>query len=205
MSASHSNGPVMVIGTSSRRRADILVEHFTGAYKEFITISPEIDEKEWRSTDPFDLTKVIARAKLQAVLEKLKDMHPAPKHGVVVTFDQVVVKDGEIREKPTSVEEAKKFIASYSNSSVRTVAAYVVYIIDSGKIKVGEKETVTYFSAYNDDVINRVLARGVCMNTAGAFVVEDEDISCHVVRNLGTLEAVQGVDPAALELLIKQD
>ncbi|RNF13013.1 septum formation protein [Trypanosoma conorhini] len=206
MTAPASRGPVMVIGTSSARRVELLKSHFAGGvHREFIALPPDIDEKAWRSPDPFELTKLIARAKMQAVLEKLKDAHPHLKHGVVVTFDQVVVKDGEVREKPESAEEARRFLKSYSNSHVGTVAAYVVYSLDTGKLTVGENETDTYFSAYGDDVVERVLARGACMHTAGAFVVEDEDISRHVVRNVGTFEAVQGVDPIVLERLMKQE
>ncbi|RNF11543.1 septum formation protein [Trypanosoma rangeli] len=195
----------MVIGTSSTVRAKLLQNYFSDVYQEFLKLSPDIDEKAWRSPDPFELTRLVACAKMRAVLEKLKHTHPHLKHGVVVTFDQVVVKDGEIREKPESVEEARGYLKSYSNSNVRTVAAYAVCSLDTGKMKVGEHETDTYFSAYDDDVVERVLARGACMHTAGAFVVEDEDISRYVVRNVGTLEAVQGVDPVALEHLMKKE
>ena len=37
-----------------------------------------------------------------------------PKDSIILTFDQVVVCDGELREKPVDESEARKFLKSYS-------------------------------------------------------------------------------------------
>ncbi|KEG12989.1 MAF-like septum formation protein [Trypanosoma grayi] len=194
----------MVIGTSSAFRAKNLRRHFGDVFQEFLLLPPDIDEKAYRASDPYTLTELIARAKVQAVLEKLKDTQPPVTHGVVVAFDQVAVKDGEIREKPVSVQENKAFLSSYSGSSVRTVAAYVVCALDTGKILVEHQDTETFFSPFGEDVVDAIIARGASMNAAGGFVVEDEDLSRYVVRVVGTFDGVCGMDPDVMARLLKQ-
>ena len=40
-----------------------------------------------------------------------------PKDSIILTFDQVVVCDGELREKPIDESEARKFLKSYSEGT----------------------------------------------------------------------------------------
>ncbi|KAH9578674.1 Maf-like protein [Trypanosoma melophagium] len=197
------NVRTMIIGTSSSFREEMLRRHFSGAFANFITIPPDIDEKAYRSDDPIMLTEQIARAKMKAVMEKLKFVPPfETKHGVVLTFDQVAVKDGKIREKPVSREQNKEFLASYSNSSVKTVSTYVVYSLDTHNTAVGHQETETFFSSFGNDVIDRVIERGASMSSAGGFVVEDPDLSQYVVLFSGTLDGVRGMDPVVVARLL---
>ncbi|ORC88389.1 MAF-like septum formation protein [Trypanosoma theileri] len=193
----------MVIGTSSAFREEMLRRYFSGAFENFVTIPPDVNEKEYRADDPVKMTEEIARAKMKAVLEKVKRLLPAEAaHGVVVTFDQVAVKDGEIREKPISKEENREFLASYSGSSVKTVSTYIVYSLDTTVMAVGHQETETFFSPFGNDVIDRIIERGASMNAAGGFVVEDPDLSQHVLRVSGTLDGVRGMDPALVGSLL---
>ncbi|KAG8347611.1 MAF-like septum formation protein [Trypanosoma vivax] len=197
----------MVIGTSSRFRIETLRCHFTSVFQKFVVLPPDIDEKAHSAPDPFEMTERIARAKIHAVLEKLKCSHPTALSSpgtVVVTSDQVVVKDSEVREKPVSVEENRAFLSSYSNSSVRTVAAYAVCLASTGKVLVGHDETETFFGEFGSDVVERVINRGVSAHCAGGLVVEDEELSQFVLRVVGTLDGVRGMACQVVDRLLQQ-
>ncbi|CBH18480.1 septum formation protein MAF homologue, putative [Trypanosoma equiperdum] len=195
----------MIIGTSSAFRANVLREHFGDRFRNFVLLPPDIDEKAYRAADPFELTESIARAKMKAVLEKARQ-HSPPISGpaIALTFDQVVVKGDEVREKPLSTEQCRSFIASYSGGGVRTVATYALCVVGTENVLVAHNETETFFSKFGDDIVERTLERGACMNSAGGLVVEDEDMSRHVVRIVGTSYGVRGMEPAVVEKLLSQ-
>nr|CCC95942.1 unnamed protein product [Trypanosoma congolense IL3000] len=195
----------MIIGTSSAFRADVLRRHFGHAFQRFVVVHPDIDEKAYRAPDAVQLTELIARAKMKAVLEKIKQQSmPLEGEAVAITCDQVVVKDNEIREKPISVQEAREFITSYSGGSAKTVACYAVAAVGGETVLVGHYETETSFSEFDSDVVERVIARQKCMNTAGALMVEDEDLTQYVTRIVGTLDGVRGVEPVVIERLLSE-
>ena len=109
----------LVLGTSSQFRRKLFQESFS----EFILkdekidqfISPDIDEKAIRDSDSEKLCQKIAVAKCDAILKEYEGK--LPKDSIILTFDQVVVCDGELREKPVDESEARKFLKSYSEGS----------------------------------------------------------------------------------------
>ena len=52
---------------------------------------------------------------------------------IVVSADQVAVKDGVIREKPQTKEECYRYLESYCNSGVELFSAVCVYNTNTGK------------------------------------------------------------------------
>ena len=106
----------LILGTSSQFRRKFFQESFS----EFILkdekidqfISPDIDEKAIRDSDSEKLCQKIAVAKCDAILKEYEGK--LPNNSIILTFDQVVVCDGELREKPVDESEARKFLKSYS-------------------------------------------------------------------------------------------
>ena len=113
----------LILGTSSQFRRKFFQENFT----EFLTsdekieqfISPNIDEKAIRDSDSEKLCQKIATAKCDAILKEYQEK--LPQNSIILTFDQVVVCNGELREKPVDESEARKFLKSYSEGKVRHV------------------------------------------------------------------------------------
>jgi septum formation protein len=109
----------LILGTSSQFRRKLFQESFS----DFISkdekieqfISPDIDEKASRDSDSEKLCQKIAVAKCDAILKEYEEK--LPKDSIILTFDQVVVCDGELREKPVDESEARKFLKSYSEGS----------------------------------------------------------------------------------------
>ena len=52
---------------------------------------------------------------------------------IVISADQVAVKDGVIREKPQTKEECYRYLESYCNSGVELFSAVCVYNTNTGK------------------------------------------------------------------------
>ncbi|SYZ68621.1 Maf-like_protein [Leishmania braziliensis MHOM/BR/75/M2904] len=190
--------PIMVIGTSAPRRREIAQRHFGAAY-DLVYLSPAIDEKQIRDSDPFALTSAIAQAKMEELRAKVaRDTALAHRiahrpGSVAVTFDQVVDYHGEIREKPESQEQAVAFIKSYSNDNLATVMTTVLYDFGTGKQASMPNTTLTFYGEISDETVAHVVERGTCLHTAGGFVVEDADMKrCEVKIDPGTEEEVCG-------------
>lgn len=203
--------PIMVVGTSAPRRRKFAEKNFSADF-EFVFLSPDIDEKKIRAKDPYELTRAIAKAKMEAVLgliqsdEALTAKLKERPGSVAVTFDQVVVWKSEVREKPESEEENKRFLLSYSNDSVTTVQRTALRSLDDPRKRLyGSNTTTTYYSTVPEDVIDRVIARGESRHTAGGFVVEDEEMGEYVTRiDPGTSEEVQGFSARVIRTLLQR-
>ncbi|CCW70600.1 unnamed protein product [Phytomonas sp. Hart1] len=202
--------PIMIVGTSAVGRQKLAVKYFEDTFQ-LIFMSPNINEKNYRSSCPETLTKLIAEAKMDKIRQLVEDdeklRHSIRAHplSVAVTFDQVVVWAGEIREKAVSEAECRAFIRSYSNSSVGTVETTSVYHFALQKMASASNRTMTYYREIPDDAIERIIARGACKRSAGALIIEDEDMKARMIKiDPGDEEAVQGMCVQVVRELLKQ-
>ena len=90
----------LILGSSSQFRRAVMDE----LGFEYEVMAPEIDEKAIRIDDPDALVLAIAHAKADALVGAVEG------EALIITSDQVVVWNGQIREKPQDREEAKRFI-----------------------------------------------------------------------------------------------
>jgi septum formation protein len=188
-----------ILGTSSENRKQV-IDLLQWTYRQ---ISPDIDEKAIRTEDPMQLPLLIANAKADAVLERLREEGVAEEK-IVLTADQIVLFEGQVREKPTSADEAKLFLSSYSNKSVSTVSAVVVTHYPSG-IRSGDIDVATvYWDAISDQVVEDVVSRGVTFNCAGGFRIEDEALNPLILSVDGALDSILGM-PVQLTLKLVDD
>eukprot|EP01036_Dinobryon_divergens_P043595 gene43595-58060_t len=159
----------IVLGSSSANRREVLDKH--GWI--FATSSPNIDEKAIRDDDPLELPLKIAIAKADALISNFSNSKSPT---ILITADQIVLFNKEIREKPTSFDEAREFLSSYSNQRVSTISAIVVTHIPSGR-QASEVDVATVtWGTISDEVVERVLARGEIFDSAGGFRIEDPDL-----------------------------
>ncbi|CBZ36840.1 hypothetical protein, conserved [Leishmania donovani] len=201
--------PIMIVGTSAPRRREIAQRRFGSTY-DLVYLSPDIDEKEIRDSDPFTLTRAIAQAKMDELRAKvardtaLQDRVAQRPGSVAVTFDQVVDYHGEIREKPESEQQAAAFIHSYSNDNLGTVMTTVLYDFGTGKQVSMPNTTLTFYGEIPDETVARVVERGACLRAAGGFVVEDVDMKrCEIRIDPGTEEEVCGFCEKSVRALLE--
>jgi septum formation protein len=89
-------------------------------------IKADIDEKAIRHDTPRDLVLALAHAKADAIIAQLKQQQQQEKEaaaagqqgsdvGLLITCDQVVVHEGQIREKPEDIAEAHRWAEGERN------------------------------------------------------------------------------------------
>lgn len=164
---------------------------------EFETMSPDIDEKSIRDTDPVKLVLAIARAKAEALTQKVKE--PC----LLITSDQVTLYNGEIREKPVSAEQAREFLRSYSIAPVETISAVVVTNTGNGKQVEGTDRVTIHFKTIPEAVIDTLIAEGDVMYCAGGFIVEHPLLQPLIKQMDGEMDSVMGLPGKLTEELLK--
>ncbi|PAN50756.1 hypothetical protein GQ55_9G554000 [Panicum hallii var. hallii] len=196
----------LILGSSSASRRQILSEM---GYK-FTLLSADIDEKEIRKEKPEELVVALAHAKADAILEKMKnngmmkEIVDSQETTLMITADQVVVHDGVIREKPSTSEEARKFIKGYSESHAATIGSVLVTNVKTGARKEGWDKAEVYFHKIPDEVVESLIEEGNVFYVAGGLLVEHPLTSPLVEAIVGTIDSVMGLPKALTEKLIKE-
>lgn len=139
-----------------------------------------------------ELPLLIAKAKASALVERLQREH-CVEEKVILTADQIVLFEGQIREKPESVEQAKLYLRSYSGRSVSTVSAVVVTHFPSQSQRSGIDIATVIWDLIPENVVESVVARGEVLSSAGGFRIEDPELNPLLVDIDGTLDSVFGM------------
>jgi septum formation protein len=127
----------IILGTSSVYRIS-----FASSWGlKFKTMSPDIREdlvlaqsnqslKHRAESRPHELCLAIAKAKADAILVQLSS---SEEEYLIVTSDQVSQFDGKIREKPTSIDQARLWMKEYQTKPIKVCTAIVVTHFPSGR------------------------------------------------------------------------
>lgn len=217
--------PHVILATSSKYRHKIFEENFPGV--RFVSESPSIDEKAIgldgtrHLLDPHALTLSIAHAKADAVIASLLSSNSSTSASsssgpsVILTFDQVVVCHGHIREKPESIQQCRQFLQSYSVNPLQTVTAVVVSIVDhplpdwkpgqdlpeSRRVD-GVDIATQHFRDIPDSVVDQLIAKGEVMHCAGGIAVEDPLLEPYLLHRDGSLNSIMGLPVDQLRNLL---
>ena len=216
----------LLLGSASFTRKLILKEMGINYHK---LVRP-IDEKSLgdRSNDqPSDLVLTLAKAKMDHLVNEIQagrcqeDMPPkssisssssttteqsSSSSWIVLTGDQVVTCQGEILEKPESIEEAKEFVSRYAHSPPSTVGSCVLTHLPSG-IQVSGVDTATiYFkSTVPTDLIDNLLKDDApVLSCAGGLMIEHPLVREHVDRIDGTEDSVMGLSKDLVLKLLEE-
>lgn len=181
-----------VLGSSSKPRQQL----FTEMGYEFEAISPNIDEKAIRDENPEKLVLAIARAKADALKERISE--PA----ILITSDQVVVWNRQIREKPENEEEAKEFLKSYSEHPAETVTGIVVTNTATNKQVEGIDNAKMYFKPLPDEVIYELIKEGEVMWCSGGFMGEHQLLQSYIDHLEGSIDSIMGFPKGLVNKLI---
>eukprot|EP00980_Cylindrotheca_fusiformis_P017916 scaffold5688_cov104-Cylindrotheca_fusiformis.AAC.2 len=179
-----------------------------------------IDEKSLgdRSQDlPHDLVLTLAKAKMDHLVNEIRAGHcqddlPTQNNKnnndewVVLTGDQVVTCNGQILEKPESIEEAKEFVARYAKSPPSTVGSCVLTHLPSG-IQVSGVDTATihFKPTVPTDLIDNLLQDDApVLSCAGGLMIEHPLVREHVERIDGTEDSVMGLSKDLVLKLLQE-
>lgn len=169
----------LVLGSTSRYRAELLGRLGLA----FEQRAPGVDETEQPGEQPVDRAIRLATAKAIAAGAGLTD-------ALVIGSDQVAELDGELLEKPGSMERAHAQLSACSGREVRFHTALCVYDTNSGQQHSFLDLTRVTFRHLQPDEISRYIAREQPLDCAGSFKCEGLGISL--------FERIDSTDPTAL-------
>ncbi|XP_062102397.1 uncharacterized protein LOC133812627 [Humulus lupulus] len=193
----------IILGSASMARRRLLSEM---GY-EFTIMTADIDERSIRKETPEELVVALAEAKADAIISRLKSigqLEEVSKERLLITADTVVVSCGQIREKPSSKEEARSFIKGYSGSQAAVVGSVLVTNLKTGKRRGGWERAEVYFHNIPEDIIDSLVEEAVTLNVAGGLTLENPLILRFVEAVVGTSDAVMGLPKALTEKLIHE-
>ncbi|CAH8278639.1 unnamed protein product [Arabidopsis lyrata] len=219
----------LILGSSSISRRQIL----TDMGYQFTLMSADIDEKSIRKEKPEELVLALAEAKADAIVSKLLTTECAneeqptvliasdtaeaimqqiadgdnieeDKSTLLITCDQVVVYEDAVREKPSSVEEAREYIRGYSKGHTATVSSVAVTNLKTGVRKGGVDRVEIYFNEIPEETIEKLIEEGMVLKVAGALLIEHPLILPCVKEVVGTTDSVMGLPKELTEKLLKE-
>lgn len=173
----------LILGSQSKGRAHVL----KNAGYNFSVMSPSINEKAIRSDNFKEMTLLIAQAKAQALLPQISE--PA----LLITADHVMAWNGELREKPHSIDEAKFFLETYSNNYAVSISSVVVTNTETLVQKSGTDISRVFFKELPAHIITAILQRDDILSMSGALNIDDALISPYIDRIEGDKDSVIGL------------
>jgi septum formation protein len=184
----------VILGSASARRWQILKEM---GY-DFEIMAADLDERAIRDPNPEKLTMLLANAKADALLPKLK------KDAILITSDLVVVFRNKILEKPESKKEAYSVLNAYNREPIKTVCSVVVTNIKTGKRVSGTDIATVNFNPIPKENIEQFIESGEVFDHAGSFAAENPLFAPFVKKIDGSLDSIMGFPKALVEKLIKE-
>ena len=166
----------------------------------------DIDEKAIRHDSPWQLVQALANAKAAAITEKIRRTQPEwlSESSILITCDQVVVHEDQIREKPHSREEAEEFIAGYARSPASTVGSVLCTNLGTGERHEAIEICTIHMKPLPKDAVEVLLDQGDIMHCAGGLMVEHPLVTPYITEMEGTQDAVMGLGKqTVMELILK--
>ena len=185
----------LILGSSSKYRKNILEK----AGYVFDILVPDIDERLIQTNDPYQRPLIVARAKADVLIPKIKE--PA----LLITSDVIAVCDGIVREKPQSKDEAREFLREYSRGvGPEGVTAIVIYNTVTKEYFEGIDKAQVFFNQFPELVIEHFIENGDALGRAGGFGVQSPILRPYVKIIKGDEESIVGMPIVLLKKLLKQ-
>lgn len=184
----------LILGSSSKWRRQVM--HDAGLACDLM--SPDIDEKAIRHTDPQILVRLISKAKSEALRGHVHE------DALIITADQVVDYKGSIREKPESKEEGRRFLESYSESFVETVSGVGIYNTKNKRYVEGCDRVRISFHKIPTEIIDVLVEDEEMQHTAGGFTIEHPLLEPFISFMEGAKDSVWGLPILLVKRLMEE-
>lgn len=182
--------PTVVLASSSPRRRELL----TLVGIEHVVVPADIDETMHGGEAPVEHAQRLAVEKAGAVALR----HP---DAVVIGADTVVVLDGKVLGKPSSLEASREMMRALNGRTHTVVTAVAVYY--AGDILQAAEEVAVTFRRLADEEIDAYVATREGMDKAGAYGIQGFGATI-VERIEGDFFAVMGLPLVRLTRLLRE-
>jgi septum formation protein len=154
----------LVLASGSPRRRELLAEAGVG----FEVLTPDVDESAAPGEPPAVLAERLARAKADAVLERVEPGR------WVLAADTVVALDGELFGKPADPGEALRMLRRLAGRTHRVFTGYALGCAGEGPLESAVEESRVTLCALSDAQIEAYVASGEPLDKAGAYAAQGE-------------------------------
>lgn len=179
MTGTRSKPPRIVLGSTSRYRAELLHRLLT----DFTQVAPGTDETPLAGETPAARALRLAVAKAEAAAVGFQG-------ALVIGSDQVAELDGQLLDKPGTTERAHAQLAASAGREVHFHTALCLLDTRDGRRRTHVDHTCVRFRELGAAEIDRYIDREQPLDCAGSFKCEGLGISL--------FESIDSRDPSAL-------
>ncbi|MDH7513787.1 MAG: 23S rRNA (uracil(1939)-C(5))-methyltransferase RlmD [Clostridiales bacterium] len=152
----------VVLASQSPRRKELLKQ----IVADFRIIPSEVDEEEFRETDPLMFALRAAEAKARDVGEK----YPS---SLIIAADTVVNLGDETFGKPRGNAEARSILEMLSGRRHRVITAVALYKKDEARLLTGYEISHVTFRELSAGQIENYIEKGEFLDKAGSYAVQE--------------------------------
>jgi len=152
--------PIILASQSPRRRR--LLE---AAGLSFRVIPSQVQEENFEAADPEAYAKTLAQAKAKDVAEK----HP---ESWVIGADSIVLIDGKILEKPSSISDARRMMALLSGKTHQVLTGYAINHAGDAHAFSDVEITEVAFKTLTDEEIEWYIQTPEPYDKAGGYAIQ---------------------------------
>jgi septum formation protein len=153
--------PKIVLASGSPRRAEILKT----VNWPFEIMLPDIDETRQANEDAVTYVQRLARAKAEAVAERVAS-------SLIVAADTTVVIGEQILEKPTDRNDARGMLRQLNGRWHQVITGVALIDGATSASRVAHEVTEVKFAAMSQDEIDWYASSGEPMDKAGAYAIQ---------------------------------
>lgn len=177
----------LILASQSPRRSAILKELGYDFY-----VIPSL------SKEVFDPSLPLDEALEQVAYEKARYVQKKHEKSIILSADTIVVMNGKILGKPESLEQAKEFLKSYSNSYhlVKTGVCILTPEVEYSFVET----TKVYFKELTDEQIDAYVSLKTCLDKAGAYGIQECEFVDHIE---GSYSNVVGLPSEKVDEILK--
>ena len=174
----------IILASKSPQRQDIL-KHLNIP---FISIPSDADEAVPSNLSPEKVVEQIALRKAEAVLRSpLKINTPW-----IIAADTLIFSHGTPMGKPAGIEEARRMLQAYSNTTHKVITALCCYDEKLQHISTRISSSEVSFKALSDAEIDWYLTTGEWQGAAGAYRIQGT-AACFITKIEGSYSGIVGL------------
>jgi septum formation protein len=156
----NASGYRIILASNSPRRAEIM--NLLGI--EFVKVIPDVDENISHNGHPGGYAERLAKLKAEAVSETDSAM--------IIAADTIVVRGGEIINKPVDEADAACMLKSLSGQEHQVITAVALRNLENGRIVCGHAVSHVQFKRLSEKNIEDYITSGEPFGKAGAYAIQ---------------------------------
>ncbi len=151
----------IILASSSLQRRNILA--ITGL--QFEVVPSTYKEDHSLTSDPIELVKLLSKKKGENVARKYKD-------AIIISADQVIVKDNQIFGKPYTSNKAIKMLNSLSGGKHSVITAFTVLDTSTNRSVTRVVTSDVFFKKLTEDEIKNYVLKDKPLDHAGGYKIQ---------------------------------